>query len=186
MPKMSFGIGHQKCPNELWKHRKEYFRAMQGSGKSKNNFADVPRWPSLGHARFGSAGTAKNRWKCLKSVVFGTCSKNRVQNRRQNCQHAKASRSRKCAKMHAFRNVFVEARPKKSGSEPLRPQNERVEAAPKLRKCRKRASRAPNWAQGLRPNLKKRVKTCGLRNLFEKANKKKQMLAWSENYENPW
>ena len=44
------------------------------------------------------------------------------------------------------RPVFVEARPQKSGSEPLRPQNERVEAAPELRKCRKRASRAPNRA----------------------------------------
>ena len=56
---MSFGIGHRKCPNELWKHQNEYVRAML--------LRDGHLQAMQGS---GNAGTAKNREKCAKTCCF--------------------------------------------------------------------------------------------------------------------
>ena len=92
------------------------------------------------------------------------------------CQGLALQKMSKCS---AFRNFSVQARPQKSGSEPLRPQNEPVEAAPKLSsgsaKIELPELRIEHEVCGRISN--KRMKTRGFRNLFKKENMKKQMLA---------
>ena len=63
---------------------------------------------------------------------------------------------KKCA--NRFR-ILLQKCVGKSGSGPPKPQNEAVEAAPKLRKCRKWASGDPNWAPCFQNVFEERAKT---------------------------
>ena len=148
------------------------FEPSRAREKSKKKFADVPRWPTLGHARFRKCRNGQESLKMLEKCRFWHMLEEPGAESATKLSACQGLALQKMCKIPAFGNVFVEARPQKSGSEPLRYQNERVQAAPKLRKCRKRASRASNWARGLRPSLKKRVKTHGFRNL--KKNKQEK------------
>ena len=119
-----------------------YFWAMLGLGNLEEYF-----WKLQNEHFRGSAWNADNEIqgeiikRIWKHVACGMSVKNR----------------KKCA--NRFR-ILLQKCVGKSGSGPPKPQNEAVEAAPKLRKCRKWASGAPNWAQCFRPNLKKkRVRT---------------------------
>ena len=63
---------------------------------------------------------------------------------------------KKCA--NRFR-ILLQKCVGKSGGGPPKPQNEAVEAAPKLRKCRKWASGDPNWAPCFQNVFEERAKT---------------------------
>ena len=85
-----------------------------------------------------------------ENVVFGTCSKNRVQNRRQSPQRARASRSKKLEKCMVFAMFSLKRAQRKAdvslGSPIMRPF-----------KPHQSSGNAENWF----PELRSRNKICG-------------------------
>ena len=49
---------------------KNIFEPCRAREKSKNNFADVPRWPSLGHARFRKCRNGQESLEMLEKCCF--------------------------------------------------------------------------------------------------------------------
>ena len=99
------------------------FEPSRAREKSKNNFADVPRWPTLGHARFRKCRNGQESLKMLEKCRFWHMLEEPGAESATKLSACQGLALQKMCKIPAFGNVFVEARPQKSGSEPLRYQN---------------------------------------------------------------
>ena len=106
-----------------------------------------------------------------ENVVFGTCSKNRVQNRRQSPQRARAWRSKKCGKCVVFAMFSLKHAQRKPdvslGSpkmRPFKPHQSSGNAENGFPEPRNKNNICGQMS-------KKRVKTHGFRNISTKARK---------------
>ena len=123
MPKMSFGIGHWKCPNEFRKPQNEYFKPRRPQEMSEHSFG-CPKSDifELCWAREG----LKNSTGSFKINIFGSAPKlgkcRKWVSRDPKWAQGWWPNLKKRAKTHCFRWVLRHGRPPKAPESRLDPQ----------------------------------------------------------------
>ena len=179
MPKWASGSAIRNVQMSFGSIEKNTFEPCRAREKSKNNFADVPRWPSLGHARFRKCRNGQESLEMLENALFLAHARRtgcRIGDKIVSMPRPRAPENvQKCVLFATFLLKHAQRKADMSLWSPKMPQTEPVEAAPKFRKCRKWASRVPriehNVSGQIVKNAWKHIVFATFRRKWRKASK---------------